>query len=794
MFAADAGDPGDPVTLFYWGYDWISQDLIQDFESLHDGSDGGQVIAVVAGQSASIDTSGDPQRLLCSIAGGDPPDVVFFARHAVAEWAARGAFMCLQPFVDRDLAEHPGDAYTIHPELFYEPCWNEASYQGRLYAAPTNTDNRALYYNLDLLEKYADELIAIGCVDPDDPSKAGPPRTWDQLRQCAEILTERDAKGALTRVGFIPNYGNSWLYLYGWLNGARFVSEDGRTCELNAPEVRDALVYMTEIYDALGGAQEVNAFQVATQGGDLDPFISDKVAMKIDGNWFLRQIPDVRRDMRFGVALAPAPEGRPQFGWCGGWSYVIPKGANHPEEAWKLIKYLVSRRAFELEIAIDRQRARASGSVYIPQLYARKDVTEWAMEHYVYSDPTIEDKFKAAARVFVDSLPISQYRPASPAGMLLWSEHVRAMEAGIYKRYNTADIADNAQQALDRSTAVVQAELDRIYAPGDYPVIRWWPIVAAYAALLLGGSAFLYRYFGRRMQAHGFFRHEYHAGYLFASPWFLGFLVFGGGPILFSLIMSFCEYDVFSPPRFVGFKNYVHMFTDDPLFTKSLGNTLFMALGIPLGMTVGLGIAMLLNYEIKGMAVYRTFFYLPAIMPAVAASILWMWIFNPQQGILNALLARAGIDGPAWLLDARWAKPALILMGLWGAGGGMIVWLAGLKGIPKHLYEAAAIDGAGPVRRFWNITVPMLSPYIFFNLIMGLIGTFQIFTQAYIMTNGGPVDSTLFYAYALFNNAFRYMRMGYAAAMAWVLFAIVLALTAIQLKLAPRWVHYESDE
>jgi multiple sugar transport system permease protein len=202
---------------------------------------------------------------------------------------------------------------------------------------------------------------------------------------------------------------------------------------------------------------------------------------------------------------------------------------------------------------------------------------------------------------------------------------------------------------------------------------------------------------------------------------------------------------------------------------------------------------MLLNYEVKGMAVYRTFFYLPAIMPAVAGAILWIWIFNPHEGILNALLAKAGINGPSWLQNQYWSKPALIIMGLWGAGGGMIVWLAGLKGIPAHLYEAAEIDGAGRFRMFWNITLPMLSPYILFNLIMGLIGTFQIFTQAFIMTQGGPVDTTLFYAYALFNNAFRYMKMGYASALAWVLFGIILALTVIQLRLSKRWVHYESE-
>src|SRR5690606_35988378 len=192
----------------------------------------------------------------------------------------------------------------------------------------------------------------------------------------------------------------------------------------------------------------------------------------------------------------------------------------------------------------------------------------------------------------------------------------------------------------------------------------------------------------RRMEARGYFRREFYAGYLFALPWFIGFIVFSGGPILFSLFMSFCHYDVFSPPKFVGLQNYVEMFTQEKLFYKSLWNTVYMALAVPLSMAVGLGIALLLNYEVKGMAVYRTFFYLPAIMPAVASSILWIWIFNPQQGLINTFLESIGIPGPGWLQNQYWSKPALIIMTLWGAGASMLVWLAGLKGIPEHLYEA----------------------------------------------------------------------------------------------------------
>ena len=791
-----AGAP-DTITLYYWGSedDTLAQsfDLNQDFEMRHDGSDGKPAIKIVMGQSACIDKTDDPQRLLTAVAGGNPPDVVWFDRFAVGEWAARDAFMPLQEFLERDLRERPDDPLTLHPEQFFRACWAEANYNGVLYAIPADTDNRCLYYNKDAIEKHAAELIPIGCVDPGDPTKAGPPRTWEQLKQCAEIMTEYDDEGRLERVGFIPNFGNSWLYIYGWLNGGKFMSDDGLTCTLNSPEIAGGLAYMTEVYDIMGGAEAVTGFQSMLQAGDMDMFLMGTVAMKIDGDPFVNSIANKKRDLRFGIALAPAPEGMPQFGWCGGWAWVIPRSAPHPEEAWEFIKYLASPRAYEIRADASRQAARAGGNVFIPRMSGRKDITDWAMEHYLYSDPTIDGKYKDGMRVFVDAMPFSKYRPVTPVGQLLWNCQVRAMDAGIYKQYDAHNVQRNAQLAVDRYAAVVQEELDRIFKPKQYPVISWTPVVVGYVMLILASVAFAYWYFGRRMQARGFFRREFRAGYLFAGPWLLGFLIFGGGPIFFSLIMSLCKYDVLSPPRFVGLHNYATMFAHDPLFYKSLWNTIFMALGIPLGMAVSLGIAMLLNYEIKGMAVYRTFFYLPAIMPAVAASILWIWIFNPQQGILNDTLARIGIEGPAWLHNQHWSKPALILMMLWGAGGGMIVWLAGLKGIPQHLYEAAEIDGAGRLRKFWNVTLPMISPYILFNLIMGIIGTFQIFTQAYIMTRGGPVDSTLFYAFSLFNNAFRYMKMGYASAMAWILFAIILVLTIIQLRLSKRWVHYESD-
>lgn len=284
-------------------------------------------------------------------------------------------------------------------------------------------------------------------------------------------------------------------------------------------------------------------------------------------------------------------------------------------------------------------------------------------------------------------------------------------------------------------------------------------------------------------------------GLAFASPWIVGFLVFTAYAIAASLYLSFCRYDILSPPQWIGLKNYSRLLLDDEVFRKSLWSTMYMVVfGLPVGLVASLAVALLLNAKVKGIAIYRTIFYVPSLVPAVALATLWMWLFNTDIGLINVLLRKVGIAGPGWLTDPLWSKPALILMGLWGAGGSAIIYLAGLQGIPDHLYEAADLDGAGVLSKFRHVTLPMLSPVIFFNLIMGLIGSFQYFTQVYIMTGGGPQDSTLFYALYLFNRAFMDLKMGYASAMAWILFVITLVCTLIVFKTSAKWVYYEGEK
>jgi multiple sugar transport system permease protein len=288
------------------------------------------------------------------------------------------------------------------------------------------------------------------------------------------------------------------------------------------------------------------------------------------------------------------------------------------------------------------------------------------------------------------------------------------------------------------------------------------------------------------------------AAYAFISPWLVGFLIFTLGPMLASLYFSFTDFTILDPPVWTGLDNYQKIFFNDPLFWHSLSRTLyFAALALPLGLAFGLFLALLLNQEVPGVNLWRTIFFLPSVIAGVAVAILWIRIFNPRIGLLNPFLKGVlGIENPpGWLNDPDWAIPALVMMSLWGIGATMIIYLAGLQGIPTHLYEAARIDGANSRQRFRHVTLPLMTPVIFYNLVIGLIASFQYFTEVYVATNGegGPVRSTLVYNLYIYQNAFKFFDMGYASALAWVLFLLVLLATLLVFRSTPMWVHYEGS-
>jgi multiple sugar transport system permease protein len=842
--------------------------------------------AVQVGAATVRDVNADPTRFLLGVAGGDPPDVIFYDRFAVVEWAARGAFTDLNPYLEADRGRPDG----VKREAFYSALMEEGAYKGKQYAIPTGVDIRALLMNDDMLTR-------AGFVNADGTIR--PPKTWEEvcrkkfhgggtvtsdgvvrLGKSGELpgvgafpvsggeaaandvvtlrsggaffrgrvkevrgdgslaidfsrdlavgttsvpaalvgagdlevkifdggsyaiaMTRFDAKGSIDVLGFTPLGGNSWLYMFGWQNGATFLSKDGERIELDQPEVKVALQYIVDCYDAVGGYPLSRRFEDAQKGSPISPMLSGKLAMQITGNWFLGTIAAFRSDFQFSTVPAPIPEQRLAEGhrpitWAGGFSYAIPSTAKQKDGAWKLIRFLTSERSYKLQHEVSAGQASASGRVYIPDLPVRPDLVPWLRENYIANNPAVGASLRRSFDVFTEILPESKFRPHTPISQKLWEAQRKAAE-------NAMTHDETVHAALTDRSRWSQEALDRYLHPPTGPRVPWGILIGAYVGLLAVGALFLWRgEMKRRKAGHG--RRDWKAGYTAVSPWLLGFVVFGAGPILFSLVISFCRYDVLSPAQFIGFGNYTQLLgfhtdsltgqvvANDAKFWKSLANTAFMLIAMPLSISAGLLLAIMLNHQFRGIALFRTLFYLPSILPAVASFLLWVWIFDPARGLLNRSLMMVGWGQPPdWLSSAEWSKPAIILMGLWGIGGGMLIWLAGLKAIPVQLYEAAEIDGASPFRQFFSITLPMLSPYIFFNTVMGIIGTLQVFEAAYIMTDGGPNDSTLFYAYYLFNQAFRYLDMGAASAMAWILFAIVLSLTLFQLKVSKKWVHYD---
>jgi len=789
--------PPGTIKLVVWGLQFGEETKglearIHEFERRHPNIRV-SVLSMGAGQM-------NPQKLMTAIVGKVPPDVIYQDRFTIGDWASRDTFRPLDDLIARDRNRPMG----VRPEDYYHACWAEAMYRGHVYAIPAGTDDRALYYNRSLFREAG--------LDPDRP-----PRTWEELKADALRLTRLNPDGSFARIGFIPNYGNSWLYLYSWQNGGEFMSPDGRRCTMNNPYTVGALQYMVDLYDALGGVTKVDSFASGFQTNELDPFLTGKVAMKIDGNWVLNTIARYGPDLDFGVAPAPVPGERlealksghpgrfkgepPYITWSGGFSYAIPVGAPHVEAAWEFIKWMCSPEANLLDAAAQQAYNRSKGRPYVPSISANLRVNEAVFARFA---PAAE-KFRKPLKFFIDMMPYAKFRPVTFVGQRLWDEQVRAMDRATHHN----DTHMTPQQALNDAARVVQIELNKAFNRQKLPLLD--PRVPIVIAVVLGTGVLLLAIWRviTIAQMGPISRSEAFAGYAFAGPWILGFLILTAGPIVTSIFLSFCDYDVLHPPRYVGLLNYSEIFGVDRYYLwKSLYNVAYLAaFGIPLGIITGLAIAMLLNTKVWGMSAYRTMYYLPSIVPVVASAVLWAWVLNgdPNRGLLNAFWKAAitpwtHIAPPGWFGAAEWAKPGLIIQGLWGAGGGMILWLAGLQGIPQQLYEAAEIDGASSWVKFRNVTLPMLSPYVFFNLIMGTIGALQEFDRVYILGNAGtgssvgPVDSLLVPVMYLFNNAFRYFKMGYASALAWVLFVIILLLTAAQLKLAPRWVHYEAEK
>jgi len=678
-------------------------------------------------------------KILPAVAGNVPPDVSILDRFQVASYAARGAFLDLDEWAERD---------GIFEGDFFQAPWLECLYNDRLYAVPYDTDVRILYYNKALFREAG--------LDPDKP-----PKTWKELEEYSEVLTERRRDGRLDQVGYVPIWGNTGLYLYGWQKGGRFLSEDGRTVTLNHPRNVEALEWILKVVDDYG-ISGLLSLQTGFGADAQNPFITGKIAMIVLDVGELSMIQKYGQDLEWGVAPCPHPDDGIPATWSGGFSLVLPRGSRNVEGAWAWCLFVLREES---------QRYMAISSNKLPALKSA------AQDPFFQSSPFW--------RLAIEQMATSHYRPVTPVGQAINTEMWNAMDQVVHHKLEP-------QEALDRATTESQNILDEFLERTKDAPLRWRPVSLAMAALLLVLAAFRGIHTWKRIRRMRLRRKEAIAGYAFALPSILGLFLFVLGPVIATLLFSFTRYDIISSPQWVGGQNYNRLFTEDRYFLTCLWNTFFYAaLSVPLGTLLSLGLAMLLNQPIRGRSIYRTLFYLPTVVPVVAGSLLWAWLFNEEYGLINVVLGGLGLPAAPWLTSEDWSKPALIIMGFWHVGGGMIIFLAALQGVPRSLYEAARIDGAGFSHSFRHVTLPMISPAMFFMLVMGVIGALQVFAQAYLMTNGGPVNSTLFYVLYLYRQAFQDLRMGYASSMAWVLFLVILALTGIQFALSKRWVYYE---
>jgi ABC-type sugar transport system permease subunit/ABC-type glycerol-3-phosphate transport system substrate-binding protein len=793
LFALAACSPGPPERrLLVWGEtigpnDKGTADVVREFERRHPG-----VKVRMLGMGAG---GMNPQKLMTAIVGGVPPDVVYQDRFTLADWASRGAFQPLDGRIARDRGRDP---LTPTPEQYYPATWAEVEWQGRPYGVPWRADTRALYWNRAVFRERAPELRRAG-LDPDRP-----PQTWSELLAYSKVLTEFNPDGTLKRAGFVPNFGNSWLYLYAFQNEASFLSPDGARCTLAAPEVVEALRFMKECYDVLGGVERAERFQSGFRGEQNDAFFVGQVAMKIDGDWTITGVARFAPRLDFGVAPAPVPDqrlagtGRDAVSHAPdpGHERVLlasePAGAKEPDLAWEFVKFATSEEGRLLRLRGGAEVNRLKGLPTVPDLTAHVSTNRATLAEFLPKSGGVADAVRAHEKL----LPVARIRPVTPVGQALWDAHVRATDQALRG-------LKTPEQALTDAQADVQSLLDERAGAASAPLADLrLPAAVGLLGLLVGVALYAAQWRASGLGRLG--RAEARAGLWLVAPWIAGFLVFTLGPMAASLVLSATQYDVLSAPRWVGAQNYSELLGPDrALLLKSLWNVLYLSgLGVPLGLLTALAVALLLNLRLRGQGLYRLGFYLPALVPGVAGVILWMFLLNPDpaKGLVNAAWAATvgswfGLPPPAWFAAEEWAKPALVLMGLFGAGTGYVVWLAGLKGLPNELGEAAALDGAGPGRRLWSVTLPQLSPLVFYSVVTGLIGGLQTFDSVYIVSRGGapgPNDALAAPVFLLFVEGFHYFRMGYASALAWVLFLVVLAGTAVQFWLGRRWVWSEA--
>ncbi len=756
----------------------VLQQVTRDFERAHPG---------IKVRLENVDYRYFFQRLLTQIAGNSAPDVAMLDPQNMQMFAKRGTLLPLDPLI----AETP----DFRLEEYYEPIVSVHRWEGTLYVLPRDIAPIGLiYYNKRLFRE-------AGLAEPDGSW------TWDFeprpelgsrcFTHVMSRLTRRDAGGKVRQWGFAPSWTGAFTDTVVFSQGARYVDDPEAFDRMNFtdPRVVRAFDFVASLANEKKWMPSQSELTSVVQSTAVDLFISQRVAMYQCGIW---DVPKIRKALQPGspdffewdITLAPGYKD-PVTGTVsraaptGGSGYGVLASTRYPKEAWLLTQWMAGepgmRAMAKAGIAQPAIKRLAQGEDWIPgpntpleQRYpANRIVTDVAAQQVVFP-PTADYWMEVSGLVFSKTEPIY---------------------------LGTA----TAEEALTEGQRIASTRLETILKEEALPPFDWRIGGVAGFALLAATIAWVYGPELRKKRSSAQ-RLENRLSLLFLSPWILGTLFFAVGPMIFSLLMSFSKWDIIQAADYRGLGNYNEALFQDPRFWTTVKVTgVYTLVSVPLGMVFALALALLLNTKVRGMPIYRTFFYLPALASAVASALIWRKIFQPEGGLLNAALF--GSDGrgdlfgvaswlapggelPNWLGDERLALPSLIIMSLWGVGGSMVILLAGLQGIPDYYYEAATLDGAGIWSKFRVVTLPLVSPSLFFTLITGVIGSLQVFTQAFVMTQGGPNDSTRFYMLHLYDQSFGSLRMGYASALAWLLFVAVFVATRLQWRLN-KYVYYE---
>jgi multiple sugar transport system permease protein len=686
------------------------------------------------------------EKILASMAAGNVADVILLDSPIIPTLLNKNSVLDLSPYLD---------TFDIDLDQYFEPVIDTYTRGDSLLAFPKGFTPLVMFYNKRLFDR-------AGLPYPE----AG--WTWDDYLEISRQLTL-----AGDRQGVTEQFGTVFLtdlYLWQpwvWMNRGDIVSPDGESATgyFNSPETMEALEFLIE----LRTKHSVAPHNLQTVAGSFSSaaaalFYNNRIGMMPSGHWALLGMDEYVRKGELDVGVAPLPvprEGvRSTVLYGAGWS--VTRQSRHPEWAVRLAAFLGGEWAAQV---------RAESDIEIPAIEA-------AARLKAEADTT------GMLRVFLDEVPYGRQSWGTRIDDFLRIEQItrQAIEEVMIGGRDLERTFTIAAEEIDEVLATVRVYDDGDSLAGNREILLFLLITSILALAMAAAGVFVLSSPERKRLV---------TGYQFLGPSFLILLVFVFTPVLFSLYLSFHEWNVVSSAKpFVGLDNFRRLVSDHRFWHAFL-NTVLYTLHVPLGMVIALILATLMNQDIIGVRILRALYFLPSISSFVAVALVWKWLYHPQFGLFNYTLAIFGLPAYDWLADPNTALISVMILSIWMAVGyQMIIFLAGLQGIPGELYEAAKVDGANALKRFWHITLPMLRPTTFFVLVTSMISSFQVFSLIYVMTQGGPVRSTDVVVYHIYQNAWEYLRMGYASAMSWVLFIVIVGITWLQFRFMGRNVHY----